>query len=59
MIYKPIAYYSEGDIDNSLYKPSSGFVGFAFFCLSVYQMILSVITIDPDEAAANRGIVLS
>ena len=40
-------------------KVCSGFVGLAFFGFSVCQMVLSVITIDPDEAAARRGFILS
>ena len=52
--------YSESQLSvNSLYKPSSGFGGLAFFGLSVCQMVLSVITIDPDEAAARRGFIIS
>ena len=40
-------------------KVCSGFVGLAFFGFSVCQMVLSVITIDPDEAAARRGFIIS
>ena len=40
-------------------KVCSGFGGLAYFGFSVCQMVLSVITIDPDEAAARRGFILS